>query len=438
MFPMTMKALDAVLVGVDRRGLSVDRQLVGIDGGLVDGHSIEVGEARRRVRRVGLRLTSVGVEGRDRGLQRGLVGGQLLQRGLVGGVEGERLLVDGELTLVRGHLAGVLRVGEVHLGDRVVVALLRRVDAVLQLVDLVLRQRCLCQLKGGLGGGEVGVGLVEGVLLGARVDLCKHLAGRDVVTDMSVDLGQHACDFEVDVGLRLWFAVARARDARGHRAAADGVEVQRIARVLAGHEHGAVGQGAEDERDDRKPCHHETRFTQQANQHSYSSPSVNYQSRSTKDHPLVEPKRVTTASPRPAMATAASANTPAYGITARSNTTRAPARAAVRGWTPGRRRRRCRRRPTASEMHAMPNSAATSETSSTSGTTARKSNVKRSRVMTARVRSTITSPAPSAISAPCFDSRRSTALRARDGKTTSAPSASRTSPAPLLRKARRA
>src|SRR5712691_3216382 len=58
------------------------------------------------------------------------------------------------------------------------------------------------------------------------------------------------------------------------------------------------------------------------------------------------------------------------------------------------RRRRRSKRPIQSEMHAMPKSEAISATNRTSGTTARKSSVKRSSVIAASVSKTMTRPAP--------------------------------------------
>ena len=175
---------------------------------------------------------------------------------MIGQVEAERLLVGRELVLVRSDLVGVLRVGRVHLGDGVVVGLLRARYVVLELRDLVLRQRSQDRLQVRLGGGEVGGRLIDRCLLRARVDGGELLAGRHMVSDVHVDLGQRAGDLEVDVGLELRLDVTGAADACGHRAPDDRVQVQRARGVLARHEHVAVDQRAEDQGNDGQACHH--------------------------------------------------------------------------------------------------------------------------------------------------------------------------------------
>src|SRR5258708_8334146 len=113
------------LIGIHLRHIEVDLGLVGVDGRLRRGNGVEIGHAFRGVVGVGLALAAVGVERRDGVLERGLCVVQVDQVGLVCGVEGQCLLVGCELVLVGGHLGGVLRVGQVHLGDGVVVGLLR-------------------------------------------------------------------------------------------------------------------------------------------------------------------------------------------------------------------------------------------------------------------------------------------------------------------------
>src|SRR5207237_8031460 len=172
-------------VGGSGGGL-VERQpcRVGVDSGLGRVDRVEVGEARpgEGQRRGG---AAVGVELGLGDRELALVEDELALIGLVLHIGGEGGLVVGECQIRRGessvvgaYRGGIGGVGRAGRGDRVVVAGLGIVHRVLELGDLVGRQRRLRGPQVGLRRPEGGAGLVEGGLQGGRVDLRQKLAGQ--------------------------------------------------------------------------------------------------------------------------------------------------------------------------------------------------------------------------------------------------------------------
>ena len=197
------------MVGADLGRVEIHLVLIVGDRPLRGGNRGELVEALRRIAREGHALAGgVTVEGGEGGLIRGLVVRELQEVVLICEVEAERLLVGCQLGLVRGDLVCVLRAGEVDLGNRVGVGLLRGRHVVLELRDLVLGQWRQHRLQVGLCGRDVGGRLVDCVPFGRGIDGGQRLAGRDVVADVDIDLGQRAGDLEAHVRLRLGDEVA--------------------------------------------------------------------------------------------------------------------------------------------------------------------------------------------------------------------------------------